>query len=356
MNRSCGECGGPVVRKHATGRWPKFCADCGSRRMREYLADKQRKRRANLKVERQPVSCAACSAVITPAQDGPLPTWCAACTAGRRREQAGAHRRAVALKREEAGRWATCREIGCGVQFRCAPKGPLPQWCPSCQPKHVYDYRADQIAPVRQSVVCVDCHTVVPLVRKGYSRRRCDPCSDARRNQMARQWWVDHPELLRLKRRERGRWRRAVKRSVPRERFRDQEIFERDGWICQLGMHPVDPAVMYPDPGCATIDHILPRSYQGWSHTRANVRLACLACNNRRQNKVSDSDLRILGLRREDLHLIRTPQQRRSAATGRYVRWVRADRAGTTVPAAGVVAAEASNSARVLRADAAVRR
>ncbi|MGC4774011.1 HNH endonuclease [Micromonospora chalcea] len=85
-------------------------------------------------------------------------------------------------------------------------------------------------------------------------------------------------------------------------------------------MHPVDPKVRHPDPRCATIDHILPQSYHGWSHTRANVRLACLDCNNRRQNKVSDDDLRILGMRREDLKLIHAPKRLRSVRTGRYLR------------------------------------
>ncbi|MFI7071861.1 HNH endonuclease [Micromonospora sediminicola] len=109
-------------------------------------------------------------------------------------------------------------------------------------------------------------------------------------------------------------------RAVPHERFADQEIFERDGWICQIGKHPVDPDAKYPDPACATIDHILPRSYLGWSHTRANVRLACLDCNNRRQNKVSDEDLRVLGMRREDLRLAHVSHRPRSLRTGRFER------------------------------------
>ena len=99
------------------------------------------------------------------------------------------------------------------------------------------------------------------------------------------------------------RKRKAIKRQVEWEDFEDREIFERDGWVCQIGFHPVEPTVKYPDPGSATIDHHLPLSYGG-GHTRRNVRLACLDHNVARGNKVSDEDLDQLGIRREDLVFI----------------------------------------------------
>lgn len=99
------------------------------------------------------------------------------------------------------------------------------------------------------------------------------------------------------------RKRKALARNAPWEDFDDREIYERDGWICQLGFHPVDPGVAHPDPGCATIDHILPRSHGG-GHIRDNVRLACLGCNVSRGNRVSDQDLVILGMTREELVLV----------------------------------------------------
>ncbi|MEV6527849.1 HNH endonuclease [Longispora sp. NPDC051575] len=257
--------------------------------------------------------------MITPAEDGPVPKRCPDCTRKHVNDKATVRRRDAAARRQVEGRWSICQEDGCGARFRCAARGPIPRWCPTCKPRHLNDYKADKIAPVREAVRCADCDVIVPLKRKGYSLRRCKPCAKKRQYAQSHQWWVERPELLRVHRRERGRRRRADRRAAPRELFADLEIYERDGWICQIGNHPVDPAVRHPDPACATIDHILPQSYRGWSHTRTNVRLACLDCNNRRQNKVSDAELDYLGLRREDLRLIRPQRRRRSARTGRFV-------------------------------------
>lgn len=58
----------------------------------------------------------------------------------------------------------------------------------------------------------------------------------------------------------------------------DQEIFERDGWICQLCHRPVNPATPRTAPGGATIDHIVP-IYRGGLHCPENVQLAHYRCN-----------------------------------------------------------------------------
>lgn len=320
--RTCEEdgCSRHLLRKRATGRWPRFCPECLSRRTRARLAEKSRKWRAAHKPPREPVKCSECPAMIEPAADGPLPTRCESCARRRTLVRNAEYRRKATQERQAQGRWADCQDEKCGARFQCATKGPIPKWCPTCKPSHVYDYRANKVAPVRDAIKCQDCPKIVPLVRKGYSRRRCDECSTRRRDEMAKQWWQDRPDLLRVKRRERHRRRRAAKRAVPHERFSDREIFERDGWVCQIGNHSIDPNRAYPDPGCATIDHILPRSYVGWSHTRANVRLACLDCNNRRQNRLSDDDLRRLGLNRDELRLNHVPRKRRSETSGRFVK------------------------------------
>lgn len=99
------------------------------------------------------------------------------------------------------------------------------------------------------------------------------------------------------------RKRKAIAKNAPWEDFEDREIYERDGWTCQIGLHSIDPEAKHPDLGCATIDHILPRSYGG-GHTRDNVRTACLFHNMSRGNKVSDEDLELLGMCRADLGLV----------------------------------------------------
>jgi 5-methylcytosine-specific restriction endonuclease McrA len=73
--------------------------------------------------------------------------------------------------------------------------------------------------------------------------------------------------------------RRALLRNATVERFRDVEIFERDGWICGICGDPVDPELRAPDPMSKSLDHIYPLA-RGGAHSRANVQLAHLRCNN----------------------------------------------------------------------------
>jgi alpha-galactosidase/6-phospho-beta-glucosidase family protein len=66
--------------------------------------------------------------------------------------------------------------------------------------------------------------------------------------------------------------------SGPVEKFTDREIFERDGWVCQLCRKPVDRTLVHPEPLSPSLDHRLPIA-KGGGHTRANVQLAHLRCN-----------------------------------------------------------------------------
>lgn len=72
--------------------------------------------------------------------------------------------------------------------------------------------------------------------------------------------------------------RRAQKLEAPVERFRHEEIYRRDGWVCQLCKKKVDKKLKYPDDMSASLDHKKPLS-RGGHHTRANVQLAHLTCN-----------------------------------------------------------------------------
>jgi len=72
--------------------------------------------------------------------------------------------------------------------------------------------------------------------------------------------------------------RRAQKLEAPTENFRHEEIYRRDGWVCQLCKKKVDKKLTYPDDMSASLDHKKPLS-RGGHHTRANVQLAHLKCN-----------------------------------------------------------------------------
>lgn len=79
------------------------------------------------------------------------------------------------------------------------------------------------------------------------------------------------------------RRRRLLALAVQEPYLRD-EIFERDGWICQLCNEPISPEVRFPGPASATIDHIVPISLGG-DDTPANVQAAHYRCNASKGNK-----------------------------------------------------------------------
>lgn len=89
--------------------------------------------------------------------------------------------------------------------------------------------------------------------------------------------------------------RRALKKGATvGEPFTNVEIFERDGWVCQLCDRKVDPAVKWPDPRSASLDHVVPLS-MGGDHSRENTALACLECNVRKGNRPAGEQLALIG-------------------------------------------------------------
>lgn len=72
--------------------------------------------------------------------------------------------------------------------------------------------------------------------------------------------------------------RRAQKRGVPSERFKHQEIFDRDRWVCQICGQPVGQSLRGRNPDAPSLDHRIPLA-KGGPHTRANVQLAHYRCN-----------------------------------------------------------------------------
>lgn len=65
------------------------------------------------------------------------------------------------------------------------------------------------------------------------------------------------------------------------ERFDPQEIYERDGWVCQLCKQPVDRELEWPDPLYPSLDHVVPLAVHG-EHSRTNTQLAHWICNVRK--------------------------------------------------------------------------
>jgi predicted nucleic acid-binding Zn ribbon protein len=64
------------------------------------------------------------------------------------------------------------------------------------------------------------------------------------------------------------------------------EVYCRDNWTCQLCNELIDATLTWPDPGSASLDHIIPLAALG-SHTYDNVQAAHLGCNIRKGARVT---------------------------------------------------------------------
>jgi 5-methylcytosine-specific restriction endonuclease McrA len=85
-----------------------------------------------------------------------------------------------------------------------------------------------------------------------------------------------------------ARWqaRQDQKRRTQVEPIRNQDVFERDGWICGICLACIDSELKWPDPMCATLDHVVPLSLGG-DHTWENVRAAHARCNSGRGSQTT---------------------------------------------------------------------
>lgn len=89
-----------------------------------------------------------------------------------------------------------------------------------------------------------------------------------------------------------SRDRREAVRSG--ERFQRVDVFERDGWRCQLCGCKCDRKAAWPDAGAASVDHIVPLSVGG-KHEMRNVQTAHLGCNWSKNSRGVGDQLRLVG-------------------------------------------------------------
>lgn len=76
--------------------------------------------------------------------------------------------------------------------------------------------------------------------------------------------------------------RRAKKYGVRSSPYNRIEVFNRDGWVCGICGEPVDPAIKYPDPMSASIDHTV-EMVRGGDDIFSNVQCSHLICNLRKK-------------------------------------------------------------------------
>ena len=83
--------------------------------------------------------------------------------------------------------------------------------------------------------------------------------------------------------------RRVRMNAEGSERFDPRDVYDRDGWVCQLCSHPVDPELRWPAELSGSLDHTKPL-VAGGSHTMANTQLAHLICNIRKGARFTVSE------------------------------------------------------------------
>ncbi len=86
--------------------------------------------------------------------------------------------------------------------------------------------------------------------------------------------------------------RRNKLKAGEKEFFTANEIFERDGWICQICGRKVSLRFRFPHPLSKSLDHIVPIAHGG-SHIRKNVRLVHLRCNLKKNASTLADQLRM---------------------------------------------------------------
>lgn len=141
--------------------------------------------------------------------------------------------------------WRTCGEC----RGRFIARAYTTRRCPHCRIK-------------TESKPCDLCGTSIVTRCFGRRKKRCDGC---------------------IWRTARAR-RRARQRAAFVEDFDPIEIFERDGWVCQLCGDPVRRDVRWMHPLAPCVDHI--RSFSnGGLHERKNAQCSHQRCNNRKGNR-----------------------------------------------------------------------
>lgn len=79
--------------------------------------------------------------------------------------------------------------------------------------------------------------------------------------------------------------RRAKLNGAESEKISQNEVFERDNWMCGICGERVDKNLKFPNVLSASLDHIVPLN-KGGTHTYDNVQLAHFGCNSRKSDKV----------------------------------------------------------------------
>lgn len=203
----------------------------------------------------------------------------------------------------------------CGAPTASFSNGKRQKRCGACnksRPAHVAyeltcagtDCRKSFVARERDAIWCSRTCQSRDMYRAGFREFRCVKCGTAFRSgqsvakycgvrcqgsaQSERLKGKPGPKL-RIFASNSDKWaaQNAKRRSLTAgdPDFKREDIFERDGWLCQLCCEEIDRSLRWPHPNCATIDHKVPLSVGG-QHRADNVQAAHLGCNSRKSNRL----------------------------------------------------------------------
>ncbi len=121
------------------------------------------------------------------------------------------------------------------------------------------------------------------------SNKRYRQANAERINKHISDYYSEHPEKRRIKRRR----YRALKWGVGHSTYRANYIFTRDDWVCQICGRKINRRLKHPNPLSASVDHIIPLS-KGGDDSPVNVQASHLRCNVGKQ-ATNKGQLRLFG-------------------------------------------------------------
>lgn len=291
MERVCEHCGKPFEASNLRGPKPKYCCEECRR-----LADNERRkarteeaRKARIPRQKRTSICVVCGQSFVPKGK-----WNKCC---------GPDCTRILKSQNTKKQYATCNNytcLNCGKRYKAKEK----RRDKFCSRECAFEYkRAKPKELACYSKICAKCNQ--PFTSRQPNAKYCQKCKENKTSlcEVCGKEFVSKTKGRKLRccstkcyrktetflngKREYKRKRRASKRTKEVEVFSSNEIFERDGWICQLCDKPIKRDAKCPHFLSATIDHIIPLA-RGGSHTRKNVQCAHFICNCKKSDKVDE--------------------------------------------------------------------
>lgn len=179
--------------------------------------------------------------------------------------------------------------LNCGAQAKRFKFSPLSDFAKYCSPKCCAEFRRRRPPPEASN--CQRCGRQLAEQkgrgpRRKYCSEKCKHGYQSRRS--ARRCIACGKAFIGSSNAQLcpGGCRVRIPREKRSRRLRDVYVedvalgvlFRRDGGICRICGRPIDASLSHPDPGSASVDHVIPVS-KGGEHSYGNTQLAHLVCN-----------------------------------------------------------------------------